>query len=402
MDDFEEAVEMGYLEKFLRQDHDMAETSQTIGEDELDKLMREMTDADLDSLVDHLSVDDINQAELANLGASTPPSRSAKLPPASGSGSGSTGGLVSGAAAGVGAAGAAATAAALSATPAKAESSAKSVDAKTTPTKSTEKAPTEKKEEGGLLASVGAAVSELSQKASEALHGVEQKIEGLTAEPASVAAAREELEEGTSPIKETRAEPPVESSSRTAGTLVADNKREVASPGPLPNEPTLDELIDTTLAKESIEAEKKAESHEKADSAEGEKERSRLLAETKQSEANIHAADKNHPVGDSATATEPGTAETLVEKAKAAVTDATKKVESSIQSADAKSSAAPTNEPTLDSLIDKTMQKEHEQYEAKKTEDAKKDTIASTQKGEQTVHASDAAHAAAQSVKKTE
>ncbi|BEJ12443.1 hypothetical protein CspHIS471_0209030 [Cutaneotrichosporon sp. HIS471] len=58
MDDFEDAVETGQLEKFLKQDMVLADVSQTIGEAELDRLMREMTDADLDQLVGDLSVDD--------------------------------------------------------------------------------------------------------------------------------------------------------------------------------------------------------------------------------------------------------------------------------------------------------------------------------------------------------
>lgn len=406
MDDFEEAVEMGYLEKFLRQDHDMAETSQTIGEDELDKLMREMTDADLDTLVDHLSVDDINEAELADLGASTPPSRSADLPSASSS----TSGLFSGAAAGagIGAAGAAATAAAIDASPAKADVKSTPTKPDTdsadkgTPTKSLNSPTQEKEAGGGLLASVGAAVSELSQKASEAVHGVEEKLEGLAAEPASVAAAREELEEGTSPLAETKAEPPVESDSRTARELVEADKKEAASPGPLPNEPTLDELIDTTLAKESLEAEKK----EAADEAEGAKERARLLAETKESEAAIHAADS----ATAAAPSEPSAAtkaaeqdDKLAEAEKSATADAAASVESSVHAADADAGAgAAAKEPTLDALIDKTMAKEHAEYEAQKAQEAKAAAVAETQKGEQAVHASDAAAAAAEAAKKTE
>ncbi|CAK9784061.1 hypothetical protein CC85DRAFT_325055 [Cutaneotrichosporon oleaginosum] len=58
MDDFEDAVEMGHLEKFLKQDMELADVSQTIGEAELDRLMREMTDADLDQLVGDLKVDE--------------------------------------------------------------------------------------------------------------------------------------------------------------------------------------------------------------------------------------------------------------------------------------------------------------------------------------------------------
>lgn len=323
MDDFEEAVEMGFLEKFLRQDHDMAETSQTIGEDELDKLMREMTDADLDTLVDHLSVDDISEAELADLGASTPPSRSGDLPSASSS----TSGLFSSAAAGVGAAGAAATAAAISASPSGADADVKAesgtptkapaagvtstptkapaADARSTPTKapaaSDASSPTKAPgadagsaasdaagaKEGGLLAGVGAAVAELGQKASEAVHGVEAKLEGLAAEPASVAAAREELAEGVSPVAATRAAPPVASASRTARELVEADRAETAAAatGPLPNEPTLDELIDTTLAREALGAEKDARAGAAAEDAEGAAERARLLAETRQSEA---------------------------------------------------------------------------------------------------------------------
>lgn len=372
MDDFEEAVEMGYLEKFLRQDHDMAETSQTIGEDELDKLMREMTDADLDSLVDHLSVDDVDEAELADLGASTPPSRTADLP----STSSSTSGLFSSTAA--------------------ADASPTKSDAKSTPTTAADKgagaaaSPVKEKAEG-LLASVGAAVSELGHKASEAVHAVEQKVEGLAAEPASVTAAKEELEEGTSPIKETRAEPPVESDSRTAADLVELDKKEVASPGPLPNEPTLDELIDTTLAKESIEAEKKDDEQAKADDEEGEKERQRLLAEAKKSEAAIHKADsaKAATSGPAQTAKVERDEEELAQEQEKAATEAGRKVEESLRAAEAKDE--PTNEATLDSIIDKTMAKEHAEYEAKKAEAEKP-----------AVPASDATHAAAESAKKTE
>lgn len=357
MDDFEEAVEMGYLEKFLRQDHDMAETSQTIGEDELDKLMREMTDADLDSLVDHLSVDDVDEAELADLGASTPPSRKADLP----SESSSTSGLFS------------STSRAADASPAKTET-------KSTPTKASDKAEPVKEKAQGLLASVGAAVSELGQKAAEAVHAVEEKVEGLAAEPASVTAAKEELEEGTSPIKETRAEPPVESDSRTASDLVELDKKEVASPGPLPNEPTLDELIDTTLAKESIEAEKKDDEEAKKADEEGEKERKQLLAETKESEAAIHKADSAK-----ATSSEPSNLKIekdeakLAEKQEEAATEAARKVEESFRAADEKDE--PLKESTLDSLIDKTMEKEHKEYEAKK-EEAKDEAAADAKKTE--------------------
>lgn len=358
MDDFEEAVEMGYLEKFLRQDHDMAETSQTIGEDELDKLMREMTDADLDSLVDHLSVDDVDEAELADLGASTPPSRKADLP----SESSSTSGLFS------------STSRAADVSPAK-------TDTKSTPTKSTaEKAEPVREKAERLLASVGAAVSELGQKAAEAVHAVEEKVEGLAAEPASVTAAKEELEEGTSPIKETRAEPPVESDSRTAADLVELDKKEVASSGPLPNEPTLDELIDTTLAKESIEAEKKDDEEAKKADEEGEKERKQLLAETKESEAAIHKADSAQaaPSEPSNLKIEKDEAK-LAEKQEQAATEAARKVEESFRAADAKDE--PLKETTLDSLIDKTMEKEHKEYEAKK-EEAKDGAAADAKKTE--------------------
>lgn len=331
MDDFEEAVELGYLEKFLRQDHDMAETSQTIGEDELDKLMREMTNADLDSLVDDLSTNDISAADLSGLRASTSSRTAAES---------SLGASVGASAAGVDSASPSAAARDTErSTPTKdAPAAAAGAPAKDPPTPTKEARPRD-----GILAGVGAAVSELKEKASEAVHGVEEKLEDLAREPASVTAAKKELEEGTSPVAETRAEPPVSSSSATAGELVAANEREVASDGPLPNEPTLDELIDTTLAKESLVAEEK----EKEEEREAEKEKSDVLAETKRSEAEIHAADATK--GDTKHADTAEGAATPADAAKGATTQ-------------------PADEPTLDALIDKTMQKEHAEYEKHKAE----------------------------------
>lgn len=56
MDDFEEAVETGTLETFLKQDMHLDDPNQSIGDAEIDRLMREMTDQDLDQLAGHLSI----------------------------------------------------------------------------------------------------------------------------------------------------------------------------------------------------------------------------------------------------------------------------------------------------------------------------------------------------------
>jgi hypothetical protein len=56
MDEFEEAVETQELENFLKQDMELADVSQTIGEAELDRLMREMTEEDLDDLVSNMDL----------------------------------------------------------------------------------------------------------------------------------------------------------------------------------------------------------------------------------------------------------------------------------------------------------------------------------------------------------
>ena len=57
MEDFEEAVETGTLPTFLKQDIDLdngVDPSRSIQEVELEKLMREMTDTDLDKLAGEL------------------------------------------------------------------------------------------------------------------------------------------------------------------------------------------------------------------------------------------------------------------------------------------------------------------------------------------------------------
>lgn len=59
MDDFEEAVESQTLPQFLKQDADVSSTSSapTVGQAELERLMREMSETDLDALADELGVD---------------------------------------------------------------------------------------------------------------------------------------------------------------------------------------------------------------------------------------------------------------------------------------------------------------------------------------------------------
>lgn len=60
MDDFEEAVETQTLPQFLKQDADttsLSNTAPTVGEAELERLMREMSDSDLDALAGALGVE---------------------------------------------------------------------------------------------------------------------------------------------------------------------------------------------------------------------------------------------------------------------------------------------------------------------------------------------------------
>ena len=67
MDDFEEAVETQTLPQFLRQDADAttSNTAPTVGEAELERLMREMSDTDLDALAGELGVgDDVGKVGL--------------------------------------------------------------------------------------------------------------------------------------------------------------------------------------------------------------------------------------------------------------------------------------------------------------------------------------------------
>jgi hypothetical protein len=67
MEDFEHAVESQTLPSFLKQDQDhgtastttsMTDTPGTVGQSELERLMREMSDADLDALASQLGVED--------------------------------------------------------------------------------------------------------------------------------------------------------------------------------------------------------------------------------------------------------------------------------------------------------------------------------------------------------
>ena len=75
MDDFEYAVESQTLPSFLRQDQDHGATSDsdragesavagTVGQSELERLMREMSDADLDALAEHLGVEETSKVGL--------------------------------------------------------------------------------------------------------------------------------------------------------------------------------------------------------------------------------------------------------------------------------------------------------------------------------------------------
>jgi hypothetical protein len=75
MDDFEYAVESQTLHAFLRQDQDHGATSSadragesavagTVGQSELERLMREMSDADLDALAEHLGVEETGKVGL--------------------------------------------------------------------------------------------------------------------------------------------------------------------------------------------------------------------------------------------------------------------------------------------------------------------------------------------------
>jgi len=89
MDDFEYAVESGTLPTFLKQDLDIdttpssANKSGTIAEAELEKLMREMSEGDLDKLAGEIGVDQSSTkvglmntppiSASATMGNSTPP-----------------------------------------------------------------------------------------------------------------------------------------------------------------------------------------------------------------------------------------------------------------------------------------------------------------------------------------
>lgn len=58
MDDFEQAVESQELPQFLKQDADAGISAPTVGEAELERLIREMSEADLDALAGELGVDE--------------------------------------------------------------------------------------------------------------------------------------------------------------------------------------------------------------------------------------------------------------------------------------------------------------------------------------------------------
>jgi len=73
MDDFEYAAETSTLSQFLRQDTDLA-ANQSVGEAELERLMREMSDADLDALA--AEVEKSGDAKKAE----TPSARSTESP----------------------------------------------------------------------------------------------------------------------------------------------------------------------------------------------------------------------------------------------------------------------------------------------------------------------------------
>ena len=68
MDEFENAVESGTLPKFLKQDHDVTQE----GEGELEKLMREMTDSDLDKLVGELGEGEGSARDVGRVGLLVP------------------------------------------------------------------------------------------------------------------------------------------------------------------------------------------------------------------------------------------------------------------------------------------------------------------------------------------
>lgn len=76
MDDFEEAVETQSLPQFLRQDADAtsSNTAPTVGEAELERLMREMSDTDLDALAGELGVGD----DVGKVGLIVPESQAAE------------------------------------------------------------------------------------------------------------------------------------------------------------------------------------------------------------------------------------------------------------------------------------------------------------------------------------
>lgn len=236
MEQFEEAVETQTLEKFLKQDMDLADASQTIGEAELDRLMREMTEEDLDQLVGHLSVQEDSVevddepftisggASKATTTSEAKESDIAEKPDA-------TEDLKLG----------------------KSETAANSntaeepevpettkISAKAADTSADATSPTGK---GGILAGIATAASSAVEAVSEAAHKmvetVGEDVKDLTTEPVSTSVARQEAEAAA---KEGKPLPE------------ADIKKDE----------TLDDVIDKTLAKESVQdEEEKDEKHEK-------------------------------------------------------------------------------------------------------------------------------------------
>lgn len=236
MDEFEEAVEMGTLESFLKQDTDHADASMTIGEAELDRLMREMTDADLDQLVGDLTIDDIDPAAVKEAVKEDPvvpkaaaveePSKAAAVEPVA---------------------------------PVKAvepvvavEESVKLPAAEPeAPVK--ESAATETQSAStGILGTATAAVtiaattavatvSETASSVADAAKSLVAEPEGVTAKRADVVAEDKEEEKEASPVA---------------------TKTEEKEAAPLTAEASLDDVIDKTLAKEAVEAEQKKEKDE--------------------------------------------------------------------------------------------------------------------------------------------
>lgn len=86
MDDFEEAVETQNLPQFLRQDATATDTNTapTVGEAELERLMREMSDSDLDALAGELGVGDVGKVGLIVPQSEDQPAEDDTSPPSSG------------------------------------------------------------------------------------------------------------------------------------------------------------------------------------------------------------------------------------------------------------------------------------------------------------------------------